>query len=140
MCCVFLTSSKVILSRVQHHCFLHTLNLRKGSPRLYSLLTLLTALRRRNRLLRSFCLSQTSNHTAMLFSGNFSLRNINTTFSTGRKECSSPPKGDLLLSHPPRQAEKQKTTRAWSAHPQPREKSQQGACLSMGTVQVVPPV
>lgn len=110
----------MILSRVQHHCFLHTLNLKKGSPRLYSLLTLLTALQKRNRLLKLFFYPKHPNHRAICYSlGTSFLRNINTTFPTGRKECSSPPKRNLPLSHSPRQAEKQNTIGAWSAQTQP---------------------
>lgn len=123
MFCFYLTSSKVILSRVQHHCFLHTLNLKKGSPRLYSLLTLLTALQRRNRLLSHSVYPRHPKHIAVCYSpGTSFLRNINTTFPTGRKECSSPPKGNLFHAHPPRQAKKQNTIRAWSAQTNPRGK------------------
>lgn len=123
---VVLKSSKVIVSRVQHRCFLHTLNLKKGSPRLYSLLTLLTALQRRNRLLKLFSFyPKQPKHIAICYSpGTSFLRNINTTFPTGRKECSSPPKRNLLLSHPPRRARKQNTTGAWSAQLSPEERSQ----------------
>lgn len=118
----FKKSSKVILSRVQHHCFPHTLNLKKGSPRLYSLLTLLTALQKRKRWLKLFSFyPKHPKHIAICYSpGTSFLRNINTTFPTGRKECSSPPKRNLLLSHPPRQARKQNTIGAWSAQTQPR--------------------
>lgn len=114
---LFLTSSKVILSRGLRHCFLHTLNLKKGSPRLFCLLTLLTALQRRNRLLKLFSFyPRHPKPIAIRYSpGTSFLRNINTTFPTGRKECSSPPKGRLLLPHPPRQAKKQNTIGAWSA-------------------------
>lgn len=110
----------MILSRVQPHCFLHPLNLKKGPPRLYSLLTLLTALQKRNRLLKLFFYPKHPNHRAICYSlGTSFLRNINTTFPTGRKECSSPPKRNLPLSHSPRQAEKQNTIGAWSAQTRP---------------------
>lgn len=137
---VFFKSSKVIVSRVQHGCFLHTLDLKKGSPRLYSLLTLLTALQKRNRLLKLFSFyPKQPKHIAICYSpGTSFLRNINTTFPTGRKECSSPPKRNLLLSHPPRRARKQNTIGAWSAQTQPRGEESIGARVSVGTTQAVP--
>lgn len=119
----------MILSRVQHHCFPHTLNLKKGSPRLYSLLTLLTALQKRNRLLKLFSFyPKHPKHIAICYSpGTSFLRNINTTFPTGRKECSSPPKRNLLLSHPPRRTRKQSTQELGQRKLCPEEKGQEGA-------------
>lgn len=119
----------MILSRVQHRCFPHTLNLKKGSPRLYSLLTLLTALQKRNRLLKLFSFyPKHPKHIAICYSpGTSFLRNINTTFPTGRKECSSPPKRNLLLSHPPRRTRKQSTLELGQRKLCPEEKSQDRA-------------
>lgn len=122
----------VIVSRVQHHCFLHTLNLKKGSPRFHSLLTLLTALQRRNRLLKLFSFyPKHPKHIAICYSpGTSFLRNINTTFPTGRKECSSPPKRNLLLSHPLRQAGKQNTIGVQSARTPSAQTSRANRSLS----------
>lgn len=99
----------MILSRVQHHHFLHPLNLQRGSSKLSSVLTLLTALQRRNRLLKLFSFyPKHLKHIAICYSpGTSFLRNINTTFPTGRKECSSPPRRSCsCLTHPGRPARK----------------------------------
>lgn len=104
-------------------------------------MTLLTALQRRNRLLKLFSFyPKHPKHIAICYSpGTSFLRNINTTFPTGRKECSSPPKRNLLLSHPLRQAGKQNTIGARSARTPSRRAEPIGACLSVGTVQAARP-
>lgn len=96
---------------------------------MFYLLTLLTALQRGNRLLKLF--SSCPGHPepiAICYSpGTSFLRNINTTFPTGRKECSSPPKGSLLLSHPPSRLKSKTQLQLGQHRLSAEERSQQGA-------------